>query len=185
MSPKLVQFVVLSAAVVLLDQASKLWVVAHVEQGSGFIEVIPGFFHIVHVQNAGAAGGLLGDYTHRMWVFLAFTLVAVGVLVSMVRELPRNERVMSTALALIMGGAIGNAIDRLHKQSVTDFLRFFTEDPRLTGWLRSTLGVAEYPSFNIADAAIVVGVLGYLILYLLGYGALAEDGERPAAESDP
>ena len=182
LSPKTLLFLTINLLVVGLDQLTKWWVRGNIELNRERIEVIPGFFQLVHVSNTGAAGGLLGGYEHRMWVFLLFTLVACAVLVSMLRELEPGERVMSATLGLIMGGAIGNAIDRLHKQSVTDFLRFYTDQPDIAAWLRSSpLGAAEYPSFNVADVAIVVGVLTYITLYLVGYGPALDKREPPSS----
>ena len=80
------------------------------------------------------------------------------------------------ALGLILSGAVGNAIDRVHKQAVTDFLRVYTDHPTARRWLLENLGTAEYPSFNIADIAINVGA-GLLILNAILVG------RREAAEA--
>ena len=77
-------------------------------------------------------------------------------------EVPATARFMPLALGLILSGAVGNAIDRVHKQAVTDFLRVYTDHPAARRWLLENLGTAEYPSFNIADIAISVGVVMFL-----------------------
>jgi signal peptidase II len=124
--------------------------------------VIPGFFQIAHVENTGAAFGLLAGYEHAMWVFAVFTLVAMGVLISLFRELPSDSRLMPLALGAILAGALGNAIDRVHKQGVTDFLRFYIDHDAFSAWLIKTFGTNEYPSFNVADMAICLGVALFL-----------------------
>lgn len=189
LSPKILLFVVLNLFVVILDQATKIWIVQNLRLNRDSISVIDGWLQIVHVQNTGAAGGLLGGFEYRMWVFLVFTVVALGVLISMLLELREDERMMNVSLALIFSGAVGNAIDRAHKQSVTDFIRVYTDNEGLEAWLRSTIGTAEYPSFNVADVAIVVGVFMYMILYAMGHGRPPEEKkkddepEAPAPES--
>lgn len=166
MKRKYVLFLLVTLFGVLADQITKILVVQHIRFRSGEIEIIPGFFSLVHAQNTGAAGGLLNDNPYRMWIFAAFTVVAVGVLLHMLWELPDDDRLQTFALGLIFSGAVGNAIDRVHKQSVTDFMRFYTESPSLKPWLIQKLGTAEYPSFNVADAAIVVGLLLFGVHYL-------------------
>lgn len=162
------RFLMLSAVVIAVDQLTKIAVVRGLRAYRDSIDVIDGWFKIVHVQNTGAAGGLLEGFEHRMLVFYGFTVLAIAVLVSLLRELDEDERLMSSALGLILGGAVGNAIDRVHKQSVTDFLHVYTEHPGLTSLL-DKLGIpAQYPSFNVADMAIVIGVCVYLGLYLTG-----------------
>ena len=111
----------------IVDQVTKIWVVNNIPYRSKGITVIDGFFDIVHAQNSGAAMGFLNDYEHRMLVFAVFTVIALGVLAQMYREIPSDDRFQSIALGLVFSGAIGNAIDRIHKQSVTDFLRVYTE----------------------------------------------------------
>ncbi|MDP2311993.1 MAG: signal peptidase II [Pseudomonadota bacterium] len=188
MSIKLKILTILTTVLVIVDQLTKLWTVralrysgqnlpAHTWDGIkqlGYdpanpeeISIIPGFLSFIHAQNPGAAMGMLVTFEHRMWVFLAFTIVAVGVLISMYRQLPDNDRFQSATIALILSGAVGNAIDRVHKQTVTDFIRVYTDAPAAKAWLLDTFRTAEWPTFNIADAAIVVGVGMYLVQYLV------------------
>ncbi len=94
-------------------------------------------------------------------------MVAIGVLISLYLEIPATARFMPAALGLILSGAVGNAIDRLHKQAVTDFLRVYTDHPSVRRWLLENLGTAEYPSFNIADIAISVGVAMFIFAEIL------------------
>lgn len=162
-------FVVVAVVSLVLDQLTKAWVEQNLRPYRDSIPVIDGFFELVHVRNSGAAGGLLGDFEYRMWVFLGFAVVALYVMVSMVREFAPTERLQPALVGLIVGGALGNAVDRVREQSVTDFLRFYTDDPEWKPWLIDRIGTAEYPSFNVADIAIVVGVLGMMVMYWI-YG---------------
>jgi len=116
-------------------------------------------------------------------VFAVFTLVALGVLWQMYREIPSSDRFQATALGLILSGAVGNAIDRMDKQSVTDFLRVYTENPTLKPKLIEWFGTYEWPSFNVADAAICVG-LGMFILHF-AFMQEDEDDLEPEPPEEP
>lgn len=166
-------------AFVILDQITKIWVVKNIRYQ---VEEIPVFdtswlsFSLVHAQNRGAAFGVMSG---QITFFIVFTILAVGLLVFMLREVPDEDRFQATAIGLIMSGALGNLIDRIDKGSVTDFLRFFTNHPTLKGWLiKSPLGSNEWPSFNVADAAIVVGLGMFAIHYLF----LEKDQPSPSVE---
>jgi signal peptidase II len=167
---------------VILDQITKYWVYTSLKYNQDEVTVIPGFLSIVHAQNPGAAMGLLRDYEYRQYLFLVFTLIAVAVVVDLFRRLPKEDWFMSTTLGLILSGAIGNAIDRVHKGTVTDFIRVYTEQPSLKNWLTQTFGTNEWPSFNVADSALVVGVILFMIHYIFLEEDidLEEDEETPA-----
>jgi signal peptidase II len=145
--PKFLAFVLPALLVVPLDQWAKHWIVRNIEFG-GEIPVIDGFFSLTHVLNRGIVFGWFqgGDVA----VFVVLTLLAVGLIFSFYRQLPVEDRLSATALGLILGGAIGNLVDRLLRKAVVDFLHF-------------DFGFFVYPDFNIADSAIVVGV-GVLLL---------------------
>lgn len=173
---------------VILDQITKILVVKNIRYQ---VEEIPVFatnwlsFSLVHAQNRGAAFGVLDG---ARTFFIVFTFLAVGLLVYMLREVPNNDRFQSTAIGLILSGAVGNLIDRIHKGSVTDFLRFYTEHPKLRVWLvNSPLGSNEWPSFNVADAAIVIGLGMFAIHYLFleKDAATAPSDEEPAPFKEP
>ena len=168
---------------VVLDQLSKVWVVENIAYRTGEIKIIPGFLSLVHAQNPGAAFGMLRDFEHRHWLFLGFTIIAVGIIVDLWRKLPPREWFLSATMGLILSGAIGNAIDRVAKGEVTDFVRVYTEIPWLRDWLiKSPLGSAEWPSFNVADAALVVGVGLFLMHYL--FLEDKEEGEADGSAED-
>ena len=156
----------ISFVVVALDRWSKWWVTRHVELGSA-IPVIPKVFRITHVLNDGAAFSLFSDSAspeHVRWVLIGFsTLAAVAVLIALVK-MGRAFTLTTVALALVLGGAIGNDYDRIRFASVVDFLE---------------VHIVHYnwPDFNVADSAIVVGAC------LLMLDALVT--KKPVPEGEP
>ncbi len=134
--------------VVVLDQASKWWIVTSVMTSPREIPVTP-FFNLVMVWNRGVTFGFLGNAPDAArWVLVALSLVIVsGLAIWMFRA---SRAWVGAALGAVIGGAIGNVIDRLYYGAVADFLDF-----HIAGW--------HWPAFNIADSAIVVGV-GLLLL---------------------
>ena len=186
-SPKVIIFTVVSLLFIVADQASKQWIVDNVRYLRETIDVIPGFLSIVHTKNPGAAIGLFGDLPTaiRLSIFGVFTVIAVGVIVSFVWQLPRDDKFQSLTLGLIFSGALGNGIDRAFREGhmVVDFIRVYTDHPEFSGWLESKFGTNEYPTFNIADAAIVVGVGLFLVRYLfLDDSDEADESADEAAE---
>ncbi len=145
----------LAAILVLLDQATKWLVVRNLALGEA-IPVIPGFFDLVHVLNRGASFGMLnrGDITWQRWFFIAMTLVAIAVIVYMVRMSKPEERLLRLALGGILGGAVGNLIDRVRQGMVVDFLDF-------------SIGTYHWPAFNVADSAISVGAVLLIVSFYL------------------
>jgi signal peptidase II len=135
----------LSALTLVLDQITKLVVV---DQLAPYQDVIPltGFFNLVHVHNTGAAFSLLADQPGwQRGFFLTVGLVASGLLLYLLRK-TRGRTVFCLSLALILGGAVGNIIDRALYGHVIDFLDF-----HLAGW--------HWPAFNVADSGITVGAV--------------------------
>jgi signal peptidase II len=133
----------LAALVLLLDQITKLVVINNLQ---AYVDVIPvtSFFNLVHVHNTGAAFSLFADQPGwQRGFFVAVALVASGVILYLLRK-TAGRRLFSAALALILGGAIGNVYDRIAYGHVIDFL-----DVVIAGW--------HWPAFNIADSAISVG----------------------------
>jgi len=136
----------ISAAVITSDRISKQWITQHLELG-GAIPVIPRVFRITHVLNDGAAFSLFADSAspeHVRWGLIVFSLLAViGVLIALVR-IGRSFTLTTVALALVLGGAIGNLYDRIRFASVVDFL-----EVHIVSY--------HWPDFNVADSAIVTG----------------------------
>lgn len=152
MSPR-VRSAAIIAQVVLLDRLTKLYIQSTLGPFDT-IPVIPDVFNIVHVENPGAAFGLLAD-APREWrgllLLIASGLVMVVIGFLLFRPKPGAETPMMRAgLAIVLGGALGNMWDRLFRGTVTDFLQVF-------------IGSWEFPSFNVADIAINVGA-GLLLL---------------------
>jgi len=133
----------LSALTILLDQITKL---AVVDRLTAYVDVIPltGFFNLVHVHNTGAAFSLFADQPGwQRFFFLGIAVVATVVILYLLQKTAGRPR-FSIALALILGGALGNVIDRIVYGHVIDFLDFY-------------LGTWHWPAFNVADSAITLG----------------------------
>lgn len=143
---------------VALDQVTKILVVTFLEYRVDQISIIPGFLSIVHAQNKGAAFGMLVDYPYRFHIFGALTIGALLVCADLYRRMNDQAWFQSFAVGMMLSGVVGNAIDRAHKQSVTDFVRFYTEHPPWVAWLRANVGMSEWPAFNVADSALFVGL---------------------------
>jgi len=144
----------IAALVVLLDRATKSVVARNISLHDG-IQVIPGFFRITHVENRGAAFGLFAD-SPAQWKIAMLVLFSIVALVVVSALLWRNSHSMATTgigLALILGGALGNLWDRVFNGRVVDFLLFY-------------VGQYQWPAFNVADSAIVVGA-GLLVIEIL------------------
>jgi signal peptidase II len=163
MTPKFRIGLIAFAASLGLDILTKQLVIANLAY-SDRIPVIEGFFYLTHVRNTGAAFGLFAEAPAgiRLTFFVGVSIVAIGIIISFFRKLAPGDRLAAMALGLILGGAVGNLIDRIAYQEVVDFLRFHL-------W-----GGYAWPDFNVADSCIVVGV-GVLLLELL-----ATEGETRA-----
>lgn len=138
----------LSALAVVLDQISKLAVVARL---APYQDVIPltGFFNLVHVHNTGAAFSLFADQPGwQRFFFLGIALIASVVIFVLLKK-THGRPLYAAALALILGGALGNVIDRIAYGYVIDFLDVY-------------LGTWHWPAFNVADAAITLGAAGLI-----------------------
>jgi signal peptidase II len=147
--------------IVVLDQATKALVKAKLPLHES-MTVIPGFFDLTHVRNTGAAFGML-DNTHFPYkpaVMVVVALIALGAVASYALTLPATQRIARYGLALILGGAIGNLIDRATAGYVVDFVDVY--------WR----GV-HFWAFNVADSAITVGVV-LMLLDVLGVGRVPE-----------
>jgi signal peptidase II len=159
-------FSIVAVGLTILDQWTKYWIRQNIELNRGEIRLIDGYLSLVHTENRGAAFGIGAGSEHAMLVFGVFTVVAAVVLAQMLWQISATDRYQNIVVATIASGAVGNAIDRVHKQAVTDFIRVYAEEPPLRDWLMSVVSSNEWPSFNIADAAIVVGLGMFVIHYL-------------------
>jgi signal peptidase II len=137
---------VIAAMVILLDRVTKLWIVSHIKPGHAIV-VIPKVFRLTHVLNTGAAFSMFEGSTSPTLVrnlLIGFSIVAVVVVLLLIWKMGRSITLTSVALALILGGAVGNLYDRIRFAYVVDFLE---------------VHIVHYhwPDFNVADSAIVVG----------------------------
>ena len=145
----------ISALIIVLDRWTKIWVQRHIAEGDD-ITVIPHYFSISHVLNPGAAFSLFSDSAtpgRTRWLLTAFSILAAVVVFGLILKIGRRFSATTIALALILGGALGNVWDRIRYGVVTDFLEVFF---RWGHWSY------HWPDFNIADSAIVCG--GILIM---------------------
>jgi len=146
-------------AVILLDQATK-WAVTRWIPLHGTIPVVKRFVNLVHVKNRGIAFGVMNDpgSTLQTYVLLGASLVAICVLLLWFKKLGRGSGALALCLSLILGGAVGNLVDRFRLGEVIDFVDIH-------------LGTYHWPAFNVADSAITVGTLGLaLSLFIKGKG---------------
>ncbi len=167
-------FALIALPAILLDQLAKAWIRSILEVGDRQV-VIPDYFNLVHAQNPGAAFSLLRDAEWRRPFFLLTATVAFVVILGWVRKLEEKERPLVIALALIFAGAMGNFIDRLFFEVVTDFLQVQAGVDPLRSWLTSHLGDYRWPAFNVADSCISVGTV------LFVWFGVIKDGSRSAS----
>ncbi|MDF1750812.1 MAG: signal peptidase II [Alphaproteobacteria bacterium] len=142
-----------------LDQISKPWILSVFDGGARFVEVTP-FFNLVLVYNRGVSFGLLSNNAEHGPYILAGLAVAIALAIYYFLLCKTEKRIMAIACGLIIGGAFGNALDRLLYGAVVDFLDF-----HVAGY--------HWPSFNVADCAIVVGA------FLIAYDGLFGAAKQP------
>jgi signal peptidase II len=145
----------IACALVALDQMTKMYV--HTNFGLGeSVPVIPDFFSFTYVRNPGAAFGFLRDAPEqfRTLFFLLTPPVAMIIILAILRGVPSSDKIQVVALCAIFGGALGNYIDRLRFGYVIDFLDIHYKN------------IWNYPAFNIADSAIVCGVIALILLMI-------------------
>ncbi|MDR4479303.1 MAG: signal peptidase II [Nitrospira sp.] len=142
----------LSLAIVVLDQVTKVYVMETMRLHES-IPVVANFFSITYIRNPGAAFGFLSSSSSSFrFVFFGLTSIfAVGLLGTILVRMPKDDWMGRLSVAAILGGAIGNLLDRVRYGEVIDFLDFY-----INGY--------HWPAFNIADSAITVGVV-FLILH--------------------
>ena len=146
--------------VLVLDQLTKTWVIAEFYLGQR--EIITSFFNLVHVHNYGAAFSFLSDAGGwQRWFFAALSALVSAVIVVWISRLPKTRWIEGLALALILGGALGNLYDRLVLGYVVDFLDFH--------WSGS-----HFPAFNVADSSITMGA----VLLILDMFITDQDTQR-------
>lgn len=142
----------LALIILIADQFTKILILGYYQLGDS--TTVTGFFNIVRAHNSGAAFSFLRDASGwQRWLFTGIGIAAAIFIVWMLRAHP-GQKLFSFALACILGGAIGNVVDRLLYGYVVDFLQF-----HWAGWY--------FPAFNVADSAITAGAIGLILDELL------------------
>ncbi len=136
---------IITAIIMVLDQATKLYVDANFRLHET-MPVVRGFFHLTYVRNKGAAFGILSDNAVRIPFFITVSIIAMIGILWYVRRIRDDQKLSLFSLSLIFSGAFGNLVDRIRLGEVIDFLDVF--------WQRH-----HWPAFNVADSAITVGVV--------------------------
>lgn len=149
------KYYLIALLVIVLDQGTKWLIISKMNYGES-IRIIENFLYITSHRNQGAAFGILQG---KMWFFYIITVIVVVFVIVYLQKYGQKERMLGVSLSLVLGGAIGNFIDRVFRGEVVDFIdvKIFTYD---------------YPIFNIADSALVIGVI-LMVWYTL------QDGRNP------
>jgi len=147
----------LSAAVVAVDQLTKAWISATYPLGTE-IPVVPGFFRLVHARNRGIAFGIFGASGPSVQLVLLLVVALIVAFIAWQLARAGGDGLAGAGLALVLGGAIGNIVDRVLRGDVVDFLDFFV-----------VVGGREHhwPAFNVADSAISVGACCVVLAEIL------------------
>jgi len=142
-------YILIILVTLVLDRVTKMTIV-HKMTLTDSIPVIKNFFYITYWENKGAAWGILQN---GRWIFIIITFLVSIILIGIL--IKSRNKIMSTALSLIISGAFGNLIDRVLRGSVTDFLDF-----KIFGY--------DFPIFNVADMCVVIGtfILAYFLLFV-------------------
>lgn len=146
----------IAIAVFVIDQGTKIAAESYLKEGQS-IPVLPGFFNLTLVYNPGAAFGMFGglpDFWRRA-VLICVSVIALFVVFRFMKHEAKDDSWAQAALAAVLGGAVGNIVDRFRFDAVVDFLDFYVNS-------------YHWPAFNIADSAISVGVFILVIRLLFG-----------------
>jgi signal peptidase II len=171
-------YLLLMLAVVVLDQASKAVVVRAIPLHD-YVPLVDGLLSLSHVRNHGAAFGLLSDWNlpYQSLLLSALSLAALVAIAVYFLRLPKAARLPRLSLSLVLGGAVGNLIDRVRLGYVVDFVHVYWRD-------------FQWPDFNVADSAITIGV-ALLVVDILSEpssepreSAAGMDGAAPAGRTD-
>lgn len=157
-------FLIVSVVVLVgIDQLTKYLAIVHLSL-DGPVNVIPSILNFIYVENRGAAFGILQD---ARWFFLVLALVGVGIIIWYILKRPHNL-LLRSCLSLIAAGALGNAVDRLFRGFVVDFIQ---------------LDFIDFPVFNIADICICVGAV-LLAVYVLFFDKKEDNHDHSIADRD-
>lgn len=146
----MIRYYILAIIVILVDQWTK-WIVDKKMEVYESIPIIENFFYLTSHRNKGAAWGILQG--HMTFFYIITVVVIVGIIYYMQKH-AKDNRLLAISLSLLLGGAIGNFIDRLVRKEVVDFLDFIIIN-------------YDFPIFNVADSALTIGVILILIVTFL------------------
>lgn len=144
------RYYLIALGIIIIDQLSKWWIIVNMELRES-IPVLENVFYITSHRNPGAAWGILAG---QMTFFYIITVIVIGIIVYYIQKYAKDSLWTGIALALVLGGAIGNFIDRLIRKEVVDFFDVY-------------IGSYNFPIFNVADSALVVGVIVIFIITFL------------------
>lgn len=148
-------YYVIAVVMIVVDQWTKYLVIENMTIGES-IPVIENIFYLTSHRNPGAAWGILQG---QMWFFYIITLIVVGIIIYYIEHYAKTNRLLGISLGLVLGGAIGNLIDRVRFQEVVDFVDVY-------------IFSYDFPIFNVADSSLVVGVI------LIGIITLFEEARK-------
>jgi signal peptidase II len=143
-------YYIIALIIIAFDQWTKWLIVKKMDLGES-IEVIRNFIYITSHRNRGAAWGILEG---QMWFFYVITAVVIIAIIYYIQKMAKESKLLGISLGLMLGGAIGNFIDRVFRQEVVDFMH--------TIWFGY-----HFPIFNVADSSLVIGVILVMIYMLL------------------
>lgn len=154
-------YYLIALAVVLLDQLTK-WITVEYLKSVGSVPLIEDVLHLSYVENTGAAFGIMKD---SRWLFMVVSAVAIAVLIFVIAKYGRGHAFASAAVAMVLGGGIGNMIDRVRLGYVIDFIDF---------------RLINFAVFNVADSFVTVGAV-MLVCFLLSEMVRESKAEKAAA----
>ncbi|WP_228027681.1 signal peptidase II [Bacillus fonticola] len=157
-------FYILAFVIIAIDQLTKWMIVTRMTELQS-IPVIDDFFYITSHRNTGAAWGILEG---QMFFFYIITVIVVIAIIFYMERWAKEKPLAKLALAFMLGGAIGNLIDRVFRQEVVDFFQFF-------------FGTYQFPIFNVADSSLVVGVI--LLMIIIWREDSSKEKEQPHVNS--
>lgn len=140
----------IALVVIIFDQWTKYLVIENMAIGES-IPIIDNLIYLTSHRNPGAAWGILAG---QMWFFYIITVIVIGIIIYYMETYSKGHRLLGLSLALVLGGAIGNFIDRVRFQEVVDFVDVY-------------IFSYDYPIFNVADSSLVIGVILIGIITLL------------------
>ncbi len=170
MRNKYLQLLLISGALILIDQWTKFLVTIHIPLYFS-VRVIDNFFNITHIRNPGVAFGLFANQEseYKVLFFIIISAIAIVAILIIFHQTPNNRRMVRTGLTLILSGAVGNLMDRIIHKEVIDFIDFYYQK-------------FHWPAFNVADSCITIGV-ALMILDLFCHHPEANAVSKSSGES--